>query len=354
MPKLVKKRSKKIGLPPGTLVHIGELKSEKTRITAVEYDEGHFAESELAVPEGCYSFKSQPSVTWINVDGVHDKEILGKLGGCFGLHPLVQEDILNTDQRPKVEDYGEDLFIVLKDLSYDEKKDEIVEEQISLILRPRAVLSFQEKEGDAFAAVKERLRSEKGMARKMGADYLAYTLLDIIVDHYFSVVEKTGERIEELEGNLVTTPDSLTLRQIQHFKREMLFLRKWVWPLREVINTLQRGDMTGIQPATRVYLRDVYDHTIQVMDTIEILRDILSGMVDIYLSSVNNRLAGVLKVLTIIATIFMPLTFLAGVYGMNFKHMPELDWRWGYPLVWLLMVFIAVLMLLIFRRKRWL
>ncbi len=354
MPKLVKKRSRKAGLPPGSLVHIGERREEKIRITAIEYDERNFREKDIGVPEECYVFNQGPILTWINVDGIHDAALMEKLGGCFGLHPLVQEDILNTDQRPKVEDYGEDLFIVFKSLTFDDRKEEIEAEQISLILRPNAVLSFQEKEGDAFTFVKDRLRSEKGRIRKMGADYLTYALLDVVVDHYFGVLEKLGDRIEVLEGELLTEPNPPTLQRLQKLKREMLFLRRWIWPLREVISSLERGDFRGVQENTRLYLRDVYDHTIQVIDTIEVFRDMLSGMVDIYLSSVNNRLNAVMKVLTIIATIFMPLTFLAGVYGMNFKHMPELEWKWGYPLVWAVMIGIAAFMLLMFRRKKWL
>ena len=298
-------------------------------------------------------FPPRPAVTWINVDGIHQKDLVEKLGDCFRLHPLVQEDILNTDQRPKVEDYGEDLFIVVKSLSYDERTEEIAAEQISLILRPEGVLSFQEKVGDAFAGVKERLRNGKGRLRRMGPDALVYALLDLVVDHYFAVLERLGERIESLEANLLADPSSLTLQKLQNLKREMLFLRKWVWPMREVLGSLERGDFSVIQESTRIYLRDVYDHTIQVMDTIEILRDMLSGMVDIYLSSINNRLNGVMKVLTIIATIFMPLTFLAGVYGMNFKFMPELEWRWGYPFALLFMALIAGVMLVIFWRKKW-
>jgi magnesium transporter len=293
-------------------------------------------------------------VTWVNVHGVHEVEILEKFGNCFGLHPLVMEDILNTDQRPKIENYGEDLFIVLKMLSYDEKKGEISAEQVSLVLRSNAVLSFTEKEKGAFTPIQERLRSGKGRLRKMGADYLAYTLLDIIVDHYFAILEKLSEKIEELEEKLVTNPTTPILQKIQNLKREMIFLRKWVWPLREVISSLERGESSWIQEGTRFYLRDVYDHTIQVMDTVETFREVLSGMMDIYLSSINNRMNAVMKVLTIIATIFMPLTFLAGVYGMNFKHMPELEWQWGYPLLWVFMILIAVFMLISFRKKRWL
>jgi magnesium transporter len=354
MPKFTKKRSKKIGLPPGTLVHIGERKSERTKIRVVEYDEVNFQERELESMEECFLFKEAPSVTWIRVEGLHEVEILEKLGNCFGLHPLLMEDILNTDQRPKMEDYGGDLFIVLKMLSYEERTGEIGAEQVSLVLRSNAVLSFAEKEGGLLDSIQERIRGGKGRLRKMGADYLAYTLLDIIVDHYFAILEKLGERIETLEEKVIANPTTQTLMKIQKLKKEMIFLRRWVWPLREVISGLERGESLKIQESTRFYLRDVYDHTIQVMDTIEIFRDMLSGMMDIYLSSVNNRMNAVMKVLTIIATIFMPLTFLAGVYGMNFKHMPELEWTWSYPLLWVLMTLIATFMLISFRKKKWL
>jgi magnesium transporter len=354
MSKLIKKSSKKAGLPPGTLVHIGEKTTEKTRVAVVEYDGQDFQEKELKNFETCYNFPKEPSVTWVNVVGIQQVEVLEKLGNCFTVHPLALEDILNTEQRPKIEDYGEDLFIVVKLISYNEKKDEVEAEQISLILRPNALISFQEKEGDDFAAVKERLRAGKGRLRKMGADYLAYTLLDVVVDQYFVVLERLGERIEVLEEKLLADPGTATLRKIQNLKKEMLLLRKWIWPLREVISSLERGEFPGIQESTRVYLRDVYDHAIQVMDTIEIYRDMLSGMLDIYLSSLNNRMNAVMKVLTIIATIFMPLTFLAGVYGMNFKHMPELDWPWGYPLILVVMAVVAILMLTLFRRNKWL
>jgi magnesium transporter len=354
MPKLIKERSKKAGMPPGSLVHIGEKKDERIRITVCEYDDQHFEEKELETLEECFRFRAEPTVTWVHVDGVHRVETLEKVGSCFQLHPLVLEDILNTDQRPKMEDYGQDLFIVLKMLNYDEKTGQIAAEQISLVLRSHSVISFQERGGGIFASLQERIRNGKGRLRKMGADYLAYALLDFIVDHYFLILERLGERIELLEEKLLTDPTTPTLQKIQNLKREMIFLRRWVWPLREVVNGLERGESAWVREATRVYLRDVYDHTIQVIDTIEIFREMLSGMMDIYLSSLNNRMNAVMKVLTIIATIFMPLTFLAGVYGMNFKHMPELEWRWGYPAAWLVMVLITVLMLFFFRRKKWL
>jgi len=354
MPRLIKERSKKVGLPPGTLVHIGEKKRERTTITILDYDEQHLQEQEIKTVDECLPFKDKPTVTWINVDGIHQVEILERLGEYFGLHPLVVEDILNTDQRPKVEDFGDYIFIVLKMFYYDDSADEIVTEQISLTLGPTLVISFQEREGDVFNPIRERIRSEKGRIRKMGADYLAYVLVDSIVDSYFIILEKLGEKIEDLEEELVTDPRPETLQTIHNLKREMIFLRKSVWPLREVVSGLERGESPLIQESTGIYLRDVYDHTIQVIDTVETIRDMLSGMLDIYLSSVSNRMNEVMKVLTIIATIFIPLTLIAGIYGMNFRYMPELEWPWAYPMLWLIMLAIGVLMLIYFRRKRWL
>jgi magnesium transporter len=354
MPRLIKKRSKKAGLPPGTLVHIGEQKAEEVSITVTDYDEGRLQEEEIETVEECFPFKDKPTVTWINVDGIHQVEILELLGECFGLHPLVLEDILNTDQRPKLEDFGDYIFVVLKTFSYNDQSDEVEPEQISLILGPSLVMSFQEREGDVFNPIRERVRTGKGRIRRMGADYLAYSLLDSIVDNYFTVLEQVGEKIEFLEEELVTNPTPETLQTIHNLKREMIFLRKSVWPLREVIGALERGESSLIEESTGVYLRDVYDHTIQVIDTIETFRDMISGMLDIYLSSVSNRMNEVMKVLTIIATIFIPLTLVAGIYGMNFQYMPELGWRWGYPVVWLAMLVIGALMLVYFRRKKWL
>jgi len=354
MARVTKGRSKKAGLPPGTLIHIGARKVQETKITILDYDENQFHEREVKAIEECFIFKDQPTVTWINMDGLHQTEILEKLGECYGLHPLVLEDILNTEQRPKMEDYGDYVYVVVKMLHDKGKKGQVEAEQVSLIVGPNFVFSFQESGGDVFDPIRERIRSNKGRLRKMGADYLAYSLLDAIVDYYFVILEKLGERVEFLEEELVTNPKTQTLQEIHHLKSEMIFLRKAVWPLREVIGVLERGESPLIQKATSVYLRDVYDHTIQAIDTVETFRDMVSGMLDIYLSSVSNRLNAVMKVLTIIATVFMPLTFLAGVYGMNFKHMPELEWRWGYPLIWAVMIGIAVVMLIQFKKKKWL
>jgi len=354
MGRVTKGRSKKAGLPPGTLIHIGARKVQEPKITILDYDENQFHEREVTAIEECFIFKDKPMVTWINIDGLHQTEILEKLGECYGLHPLVLEDILNTEQRPKMEDYVDYLYVVVKMLHDKGKGGQVEAEQVSLIVGPNFVFSFQESGGDVFEPIRERIRNGKGRVRKMGADYLMYSLLDAIVDYYFVILEKLGERVEFLEEELVTNPKTQTLQEIHHLKSEMIFLRKAVWPLREVIGSLERGESPLIQKTTSVYLRDVYDHTIQAIDTVETFRDMVSGMLDIYLSSVSNRLNAVMKVLTIIATIFMPLTFLAGVYGMNFKHMPELEWRWGYPLVWAVMIGIGLLMLIYFKKKKWL
>ena len=354
MSRFIKKRAKKVGLPPGSLVHIGETKTHKVTISILNYDETQLHEKAVTTIEECFSFKDKPNVTWIDIDGVHELEILEKLGNCFGLHPLVLEDVLNTDQRPKIEDYGDYTYIVLKMISYNDKTNETIAEQMSLIIGSKFIISFQEKHGDVFDPVRERIRSDKGQIRKLGADYLAYSLIDTIVDNYFVIVEKLGERIEDVEEELVTNPTSQTLQSIHNLKKEMMFLRKSVWPLREVVNSLAREESALIKETTLIYFRDVYDHTIQVVDTIETLREMLSGMLDIYLSSISNRMNAVMKVLTIVATIFIPLTFVVGIYGMNFKYMPELEWHWGYYTVWIIMVLIGVLMLIYFKKKKWL
>ena len=354
MSKLLRKRTKKAGLPPGSLVYTGEKVDAKVSITIVEYDEQHFQEKAQASFDECLLVRNKPGVTWIKVDGIHAVENLQKLGDCFNLHPLVMEDILNTDQRPKIEDFDDYVYIVLRMINYSEDEDnELSSEQISLILGSNFLISFQEGDGAAFAPILERLRTSKGRIRKTGADYLAYTLMDLIVDNYFVVLEKFGETLEYLEEEVVKRPTPETLQDIHRFKYDMIMLRKSVWPLREVIARLERPESDLIQESTGIYFKDVYDHTIIAIDNIETYRDILSGMLDIYLSSISNRLNEVMKVLTVIATIFMPLTFLAGVWGMNFKYMPELRWPWGYPAALGLMLVIALSMVRYFRKKKW-
>lgn len=352
MPRPVQKRSRKAGLPPGTPVHIGERKSETTRLMLLHYDEQQAVEKQPEAVEECLTFRDRPGVTWINVTGMHEVGRLERLGNTLGLHPLVIEDILSTDQRPKTEDYSEYLYIVLKALG-NGGGQEITTEQISLILGRNFVISFLESESGIFNTVKDRLLKNPAHYAKLGADYLAYALMDTTVDNYFAIFEKLGDQIEALQEVLIARPEPENLRALNTLKREMIYLRKSVWPLREVVGALQRVDSPLVQKSTGLYLRDLYDHTIHVIDTIETYRDMLSGMMDIYLSSLSIRLNEVMKVLTIIATIFMPLSFIVGIYGMNFRYMPELGWRWGYPLVLLAMAAIAGAMLMYFRRKKW-
>jgi len=354
MSRLTKKRSEKVGLPPGTLVHIGERKADMAKITILDYNEVRFQEKEVEKVEECFPLKDESTVTWINVDGIHQVEILEKLGNYFGLHSLMLEDILNTGHRPKMEDFGDYIYVILKMLYYDNKSNEVLPEQTSLILGPNFVISFQEMQRDVFDAIREQIRNGEGHIRKMGADYLAYALIDTVVDRYFLILEELGEKIDNTEEDLVTNPTSQMLQTIHNLKREVIFLRRSVWPLREVVSSLERAESALIKKTTIVYLRDVYDHTIQVMDTIETFRDMVSGMVDIYFSSVSTRMNAVMKILTTIATIFIPLTLIAGIYGMNFKYIPELEWHWAYPAVLFTMVAVGVSMLIYVMRKRWL
>jgi len=351
---MLKKASRKAGLSPGTLIHVGERKAERIKISLIDYNENSFEERELKDIEECFSYREKPGITWINIDGLHEVNIIEKIGEEFNLHPLIREDIVHTDQRPKVEDFDDYLFIISKMLYLGEGEDSINTEQFSLILGPNYVITFQEREGDVFENVRERLRKQKGRIRKMGPDYLAYALMDAIVDYYFIVLERVGEWIELLEEGLAKDPGPHTLQDIHHLKRELILLRKSVWPLREVIGSLEREELDLIQERTTVFLRDVYDHTIQVIDSIETYRDMASGMMDLYMSAVSNRMNEVMKVLTIIATIFIPLTFIAGIYGMNFEFMPELKWHWGYPIVWAVMIAIGIVMVLFFKKRKWL
>jgi len=354
MARLVKKISKKAGLPPGTLVHVGEDQKEKVTLRLVDYNADHFEEKELHTIFQSLPYKDKESVTWLDMVGVHEGEIIGALGELYSLHSLLLEDIMNTDQRAKLDDYDDTLCLFLKMLSYDGSNDRLRVEQISLVLGPRFVLTFQERDNPVFEPVLDRLRKAKGRIRKLGPDYLAYTLIDAVVDSYFAILEKTGERIESLEEELVDDPSPRTSHQIHALKKDLILLRKSVWPLREVVNTLVKEDSPLVQDRTRFFLRDVYDHAVHVIETTETFREMTSEMIDVYLSSVSNRMNEVMKVLTIIATIFIPLTYIVGVYGMNFRHMPELEWSYGYPLLWLIMLAVAVAMLLLFRRKKWL
>jgi magnesium transporter len=348
------KRSEKAGLSPGTLMYVGEEKSEPPRITVIDYDATGFLEKTVSSVEECFPFKETSTVTWINVDGVHDAAVIEKLGAHFDIHPLVLEDIMTTTQRPKTEDLGTALYVVLRMIEYDEERAATTADQLSLILGPNYVLTFQETPGDCLDPVRERIRGGKGRIRKLGPDYLAYAVIDAVVDNYFFVLEKLGERIDRLEEQLIAEPRRELLSEIHGLKREMIELRKSVWPLREVVSRFERMESPLIRKSTGVFLRDLYDHAIQVIDTVESFREMLSSMVETYLSSLSNRMNEIMKVLTIISTIFIPITFLVGLYGMNFVHMPEIKWRWGYAFAWLLIIGSVGGMFAFFRRKKWL
>lgn len=352
MAKLFRK-AKKAGLAPGTLIDV-EQRSQKAVISIIDYDQSNVVEKAASTVEESFPFRDTETVTWINIEGI-EVDLIKKIDTHFGIHPLVLEDIVHTNQRPKLEEYDNYLYIVLQMIYFDKKTDDILSEQVSIILGPNCVISVQEKVGgDVFDPVRERIRNEKTKIRKSGADFLAYALIDAVVDNYFIILERLGEEIEELEEKLYTGSGSEIIHEMHKLKRDLIFMRKQVWPLRDVVNSILRGESKLIKHSTGIYFRDVYDHLIHTIDTVESFRDILSGMHDIHLSNISYKMNEVMKVLTIISTIFIPLTFIVGVYGMNFKFMPELDWHWGYPALWIIMLGIALGMYMFFKRRNWL
>jgi magnesium transporter len=346
--------SRKSGLPPGTLVHIGQETSEEVKITAVVYDKDHAEDRDIKDIGECIPLPDRQKVTWINVDGLHDIKTIGRIGEVFGFHPLFLEDIVNTGTRSKIEDFGEYIFAVMKTICEVKDGVGISAEQVSLIFGKNYVITFREREGDEFDNVRRLIHTSGSKVRKEGADYLAYLLIDSIVDHGFVILEGIGDAIEECEEMLLGRPGQDSYQRIHSLKKDALFLRKAVLPMREIVAYLEHGESNLIGNTMRIYFKDVYDHTVQIMDTLETYRDIISGLLDMYLSSISNRLNQIMKVLTVFATIFIPLTFLAGVYGMNFEYMPELHWRWGYPVFWLVSILIGLGLLAWFKEKRWL
>jgi magnesium transporter len=344
--------SKKAGLPPGCLIPNYPDKTEAVNITVVRYTEEGSSETKADSIKQVFPFKPG-EITWVSIDGIHKVDIIAEIGRQLDLHPLFLEDIATIGQNPKVEDFGRYMFIILKSLTFDQAKGESAVEQISIVFGENYVITFQEHPGKIFDAIRERMRAGSARLLKMGADFLAYSLIDVIVDQYFVVQEQFGESIEATEDSLLDRPGPDVLQSIHRLKRETLFMRRSVRLAREMVNFLYMSESPLIKPATRVYLRDVYEHVVQVIDTGENYREMVFGMLDIYLSSVSYRLNEVMKVLTIISTIFIPLTFLAGVYGMNFKHMPELDQPWAYPALWVVMILSALGMLRYFKKKRW-
>jgi magnesium transporter len=354
MPRFIKKSSKMAGLPPGTLVHVGERKQDVTRISVMDYEGVQLDEHCPTDVETVFPLRDAPATSWINIDGVHDMAVIEKLGQHFLIHPLTLEDTVNTAQRPKFEEFDDYLYVVLKMLTWDEADGRVRAEQVSLVLGHHFLISFQEAAGDVFEPVRHRIRQGRGRIRHSGSDYLAYALIDSIVDHYFVVLERLGEKIEDLESQLYENGGDDPLNAIFRLKQEMIYLRKQIWPLRETLSRFPKTENPLVQEKNRVFFADVYDHLLQGIEVIESLRDVLSGLQDLYISMTGQRMNEIMKVLTIIATIFIPITFVAGIYGMNFEVIPELKWRGGYFMVWIIFGVIAAVMLVYFKRRKWL
>ncbi|WP_282124039.1 magnesium/cobalt transporter CorA [Algibacter mikhailovii] len=349
----VNRSKKKLGQIPGSIIYTGERSKEDLFIESFDYNRQHCSEKTLHSIEESFEFKNTDAVTWVNLNGLNHVNAIEKLGQHFGFHPLVLEDVVNIAQRPKIDEHEGYLFVVLKMLYYN-KENNLVSEQVSFLLGKNYLFSFQESEGDVFDAVRVRIRQDKGRIRSMASDYLLYSLIDAIVDHYFSVIEILGDKIEDYESAIFEgETDHDTSRKIQDLKREILRVRRSIFPLREVINKIEKNENPLIHKKTITYFRDVYDHLIQVTENIDIYREMILGLMDMYMTSISNKMNEVMKVLTIMASIFIPLTFIAGIYGMNFNYMPELQFKYGYFLVWGIMVIIFVGMLYYFKRKKW-
>ncbi len=344
---------KKIGLPPGSLVHVGRQKVPQALLSVIDFDSEKLEKRQGLSIEDCRRLKDSPTVSWINMDGIHDVSLVRKLGETFTIHDLALEDILNTQHPPKFEEYESNLLFILKMLRFNPDNLSIEKEQVSLVVGKNYVITFQEEPGDVFDSVRKRLEKKSGRIRSRGADYIAYALIDSIVDSYFFILDAIHDQVTSLEEELLNNPDREALSRIHHFRNETLMLRKMVRPLREMLGSLLREEIDMIHESTYPYLRDLYDHVLQIMETIETLHETLASLHDLYLSSVSHRMNEVMKILTVIATIFIPLTFIAGIYGMNFENMPELKWKWGYAGVWLVMLASFGGMMGFFKRKKW-
>jgi len=352
-PKRKKKASSKIGLPPGSIVYLGEKKVDKVTIKVTEYDEAGAETYEIKSVEEIDPFTDTPQVTWVSVCGLHETDFLKQVGEKFKVHPLVLEDILNTDTRPKIEITDDYLFIVMKLMIFNPEQKILETEQVSFILGRSFLFSFSERTDEIFNPVRDRITSQLGKIRKRGGDYLLYALMDIVVDNYFLALEKTEERIELLDDEVINNPDQSQIQSIYNLRNLLLTIRKSFWPSREIVNQLIKDDSDLLEESIEPYLRDLYDHTIHINETIEQQREITNSLMEIYLSMMSNKMNEVMKVLTVIATIFIPLTFIVGIYGMNFKFMPELEWPWAYFAVWGVMIAVVIAMVFYFRKKNW-
>ena len=349
-----KRYTQKVGQPPGTLAYLGEEPTEPVRITITDYNETHLHEEETQTVEACVPFIDTEAVTWIQIEGIHEIPIIEKIGEQFGVEPLLLEDMMNPDQLPKIEVREDYVFIILKSLDYNAAAARVSREQISLIIGLNFVISVQENRSRIFTSIQNRLRNAQGRIRRMNSGYLAYALIDIIVDHYFIVLDAIDERIQTSEEDIMTNPSSDVLANINILRGELLLLRRPILPLRDILTEILHGGTPLLDENIHAYFHDVYDHLIQVIQMLEMLRSTVSGLFDIYTSAVSHRMNEVMKVLTIVATFFIPLTFIAGIYGMNFKFMPELETKWGYPIVLLVMLSMSIGMFIFFKLKKWL
>lgn len=353
MTSIIKKRGKKYGLSPGSLVLTEEPKDTKVKVQLIEFDADMLKIKDNASLDECVFSKEHPPVTWINITGIHDIQLVAKIGTHLKLHPLVLEDILSNVQRSKVDNYKDTLYIVMRQLDFNSESEQLKDSQISLILGKDFVISFLEAETDLFAPVVNRLKVKNSRLRTRGADYLCYALIDCIIDYYFITLANFDEVLDRVEEKLLDRPNPKTIKKILAVKRQILTLRRAIWPTREIISQLQRLESNLISKTTRFYLQDVYDHSIQAIETIESFRDISSSLIEVYVSSLSYKMNEIMKVLTIMATIFVPLTFIASIYGMNFNNIPELQWKYGYFYALFLMLAVGFGMLYYFRRKKW-
>lgn len=346
--------SKKSGLPPGSLVHVGEVHAHDNIITVIDYSKSAINRHTIESIEELLPFKETDTITWVIIEGLTDISTIDTIGQYFDIHSLVLEDILNTHQRPKFEEFDDYLYIVIKALTLEDGDFNISYEQISVLVLDKFVFTFKEKPDDIFKTLILRLNNDKSQIRHLGTDFLAYVIMDTVVDEYFALQETFDELIDDVEEELLSNPTHQTLNTIQHIKRELIFLRRSVSPLRELLAGIQRSESSLLNPHTKRYFGDIYDHSIRIIEAMESYRDLIAGMLDIYLSSVSNKMNETMKVLTVFMSIFIPLTFIAGVYGMNFDYMPELKWKWAYPALWVVFISISLFLLRIFKKKDWL
>ncbi len=354
MPDSLSNISEKTGMPPGSLIHVGNILETESIISIIDYGKEHIEELTVQSIEDILQYKEKDTVTWVNIEGLRNIELIESIGQTFNIHSLVLEDILNTHQRPKFEEYDDHIYIVLKGLSLESDKFTVNYEQISILAFNNFVFTFKERNDNLFRPLKKRLKNNKGRFRGMGSDYLTYAIIDMIVDQNFILLDSLEEFVDSVEDELLINPTSETLATIQRIKRELIYVRKSTSPLRELVSAILRSETQIIHEKTHIYFRDVYDHVLRITEAIETYRDMLSGLLDIYISSVSNKMNEVMKVLTVFASIFIPLTFIAGIYGMNFEYMPELKWKWAYPTLWAAFIVVPLVLITYFKKKKWL